>query len=124
MLVRCVASARSSARAATTAGGGPLEPRATSRTGSTVLGAATAAGTTPPSDVPLPEVAAGSASRSTSRSTAHRPSSAMPCAIVVSGGSVYAAIATSSKPTTLMSPGTDRPVARIARIAPIAIRSL
>ncbi len=42
---------------------------------------------------------------------------------VVSGGSVNAMSGESSYPTTEMSPGTDSPRCRAARIAPSAIRS-
>ena len=61
---------------------------------------------------------------SAAASTAQRPISAVAWAIVVSGGSTYAARSTSSNPTTLTSAGTRRPAARTARIAPIAMRSL
>jgi hypothetical protein len=57
------------------------------------------------------------------RHMARRPSSVKSCRTVVSGGEKYAASGRSSKPTTLTSPGTDRPDSRNAWIRPRAIWS-
>ena len=70
------------------------------------------------------EAAPRGPSRSVSVATAQRPISAVSWRTVVSAGSAYAANATSSNPTRLMSPGACRPARRIARRAPIAMRSL
>ena len=99
-------------------GGGPLEPRATSRTGSTVPGAVASAR--------LARRRAPRRRRRAARPGAPRPSG--PSRRRLGDGRQrrihVAAMAMSSKPTTLMSPGTVRPAARTARIAPIAMRSL
>jgi hypothetical protein len=46
------------------------------------------------------------------------------CLAVVNAGEVEQAVAISSKPTIAISPGTLYPAYCIARIAPIAIKSL
>src|ERR1017187_6931347 len=60
----------------------------------------------------------------TSASQARRAISVLSNLTVVSGGSVNSAIWMSSKPTTDMSSGTRSPHWRMARMAPIAVRSL
>src|ERR1039457_7556755 len=60
----------------------------------------------------------------TSASQARRAISVLSNLTVVKGGSVNSAIWMSSKPTTDMSSGTRSPHWRMARMAPIAVRSL
>src|SRR5471032_505715 len=62
----------------------------------------------------------GSRRRLSSRRAAVSPSSRMGCATVVSGGSICAATAISSKPITAMSSGTRKPTPRKPLITPIA----
>ena len=64
------------------------------------------------------------AGSSTSASIAAAPISRRGTRMVLSGGSVTAENSMSSQPTTLRSPGTEKPAPRSAASMPMAITSL